>query len=270
MAIRTDSINAKLRHAESYLNSVKDEVKAWMDSSPYSISRETNTDCTRYSLILRINKEPPVERWSLLIGDIIFNLRCTLDHMTYAIAVHESGQNPPPSWNKLQFPICDSVEKFRESSWRVETLSDCVRAAIETVQPYNRPHEEIPPLLSILRDINNTDKHRLLHLAYSAVSLGQVGFKGTAALNKTGWDFIPNVGELKDGAEIAAFVFDSPTPDMEYDIVDFTVILALTHGKRNPSDSVFHERSDFVSLLQIIADEVKSVVSIVLEGANYP
>ncbi len=269
MPIKTDSITAKLWHAIEYLNSVKDEVKSWMADNPYSISRETNSDCTRYSLILRINKEPALERWSLMIGDIVFNLRCALDHLAYAIAIHESGQPHPPSGHKLMFPICDTAVKFgKESNKRLKTLSNRVRTAIEAVQPYNRPNVEIPPLLSILRDFSNSDKHRLLHLAYSAVSLGKVGFKGPAALNDARGKFIANTGELKDSAEIAAFVFDSPAPYMEYDVIDFTMILALSHGKRNPSDSIFHERSDFISLLQIIVDEVKTGIDIVLKNAS--
>jgi hypothetical protein len=266
MPIQIDSIKAKLQHAEGYLNSVKDEVKSWMNENPYSITRETNSDSTRYSLILRINKEPALQKWSLVIGNIVHNLRCALDHLVYAIAIHESGQYPPPSENKLMFPICDTSSIFRnEANRRLATLSDRVRTAIETVQPYNRPHAELPPLLSILRGFDNTDKHRLLHLAYSAVSMGDIGFCGPSATIETKCQFLANTGELEDGAEIAAFVFERPTPNMQYDRIIFDVILALWHGKRDPSDSVFRERSDFVGLLQILTDEVKTVIDIVLK-----
>jgi hypothetical protein len=269
MPINRRNIDAKLHHAGGYLNAVKAEVKSWMDSNPYSVSKETNHDCTRYSLIFRINKEPPLERWSLVVGDIIFNLRCALDHLTYAIAIHESGQDPPPAWQSLMFPICDTDAKFGdESKRRIKTLSDRVRAAIEIVQPYNRPHEEIPPLLSILRDFNNADKHRLLQLAYSAVSFGNIGFVGPHYLVGTECQPILNFGELKDGAEIAAFVFESPTPNMKYDRIVFDVVIALFHGKKSPSDSVFNERTDFVSLLQILEEEVKTVVEIVLKSVT--
>jgi len=164
--------------------------------------------------------------------------------------------------------MCDTGAIFREeSSRRLATLSDRVRTAIETVQPYNRPPPELPPLLAILRDFNNVDKHRLLRLVYSAVSLRDIGFCGPSANIGARCQFCPNTGELKDGAEIAAFVFERPTPDMQYDRIIFDVILALWHGKRDPSDSVFHERSDIVSLLQVLTDEVKTVVDIVLKSA---
>ena len=45
-------------------------------------------------------------------------------------------------------------------------ISEPVRAIFESLQPYNRPDPTLPPLLRILRELNNVDKHRLLKLAY--------------------------------------------------------------------------------------------------------
>lgn len=267
MTIQTDSIEAKLQHAEGYLDTIKDEVQSWMNNDPYSIARQTNSNFTRYSLVLRINKEPALRRWSLVVGDIIHNLRCSLDHLVYAVAVHESGQEPPPSWAKLMFPICDTGAHFRgQEKRRLVTLSDRVRTAIETVQPYNRPHETLPSLLTIVRDFSNTDKHRLLHLAYSAVSTGNIGFCGPSADIGPRCQFVANHGELKDGAEIAAFVFERPTPDMQYDRTIFDMIIALSHGKRNLSDPAFCERSEFIALLGALIEEVKTVIGVILKN----
>lgn len=269
MAIQTDSIKAKLQHAKGYLDAIEFEVKSWMDSHPYSISKQTNSDFTRYSLVLRVNKEPSLQRWSLIVGDIVHNLRCALDHLVYAIAVHESGQKPPPFEHRLMFPICDTGTIFRdESKKRLATLSDRVRAAIEIVQPYNRPHETLPPLLAILRDFSNTDKHRLLHLAYSAISIGDIGFRGPSADIGPQCQVDLNPGELKDGTEIAAFVFGRPTPDMQYDRIIFDIIIALSHGKRVPSDPVFCERSEFIALLKVLIEEVKTVIEVALKSVD--
>lgn len=269
MTIQTDSIEAKLQHAEGYLDAIKDEVQSWMNNDPYSVARQTNSDFTRYSLVLRVNKEPSLERWSLTVGDIVHNLRCALDHHIYAIAIHESGQNPPPGGNGLMFPICDSAANFRDQSKRrLSTLSSGVRAAIETIQPYNRPHETLPPLLAILRDFSNADKHRLLHLAYSAVSTGNIGFCGPSSSVGGKCHFVANTGELENGAEIAAFLFDRPTPDMQYDRNIFDIIIALRHGKRNLSDPAFCERSEFIALLRALTEEVKTVIGVVLKSVS--
>ena len=75
----------------------------------------------------------------------------------------------PPDENKLMFPITDSAVKFNEAAQRIRSLSAPVRKAIEDVQPFNRPHPKLPPLLAILRDFENIDKHRLLRLAYASI-----------------------------------------------------------------------------------------------------
>jgi hypothetical protein len=70
-------------------------------------SREKDAGGRRHSLILRVLKLPALERWSLVAADCVHNLRCALDHLVYAIAVYESGQDPPPNHRGLQFPIAE-------------------------------------------------------------------------------------------------------------------------------------------------------------------
>lgn len=264
--IPIDSVMAKLQHAEGYFDAIKNHWLSWKNSNPYRILRQTNADLTRYSLILHIDKEPPLQNWSLIIGDIIHNLRCALDHLVYAIAVYESGQEPPPLDDRLMFPICDTSTVFMDqSNRRLATLSPGVRATIEAVQPYNRPHAVLPPLLSILRNFDNRDNHKLIHLIYSSVQFGNIGFCGPALARGDG-KFIPNFGELEDGAEIAAVVFDSPAPRMDYDRIIFDLIVAMTHGKRNASDTVFCERSHFIGLIDDLINEVSAVIDIVLQA----
>jgi hypothetical protein len=235
-----------------------------MDTTPYSVTKEPNSDFTRYSLILHVAKEPLTERWSLMIGDAIHCLRCVLDHLIYAIAIHESGQDPPPKGDALQFPICDSSNKFAgERERRLKTISSPVRAVIESLQPYNRPHPDLPPLLSLIRDFDNMDKHKLLTLAVSTIAQGNLGFKGPDVppdriVKFTAWE------HLEDGAEIAAFSFDRPTPNMEYDRVELDAVLALSH-KKGPGG---HSRTDFSALLNRLIAEVHTVISQVIAAVN--
>jgi hypothetical protein len=58
-----------------------------------------------------------------MIGDCLPNLRCALDHLVYAIAIHESGQSPPPCEGSLAFPICDSPDLLHQL--QVDELRFC-------------------------------------------------------------------------------------------------------------------------------------------------
>ena len=75
-----ESVHAKIRRAEEHAETIKQEITAWSDSDPYSVVRQRNAEATRYSVIVKVEKEPPLERWALITGDCVHNLRAALDH----------------------------------------------------------------------------------------------------------------------------------------------------------------------------------------------
>jgi hypothetical protein len=233
-----------------------------MQRHPYSILQQPNSDNTRYSLILRVNEPAPFQRWSLMIGDCLNNLRASLDHLIYTVAAHESSPEFPRYERALQFPITDSRPEFDKAVERRQLgeISEPVRACIERMQPYNRPHPTLPPLLTILRTLNNADKHRLIHLAYGAIASGQIGFVGEVSQDDRVWTRVINEGEVKDNTEVFAMICDRPTPNMKYDINRLLIIVAIGHGKRDASGPEFTGRSDFAALLDLLSEEVRSVI----------
>jgi hypothetical protein len=160
-------------------------------------------------------------------------------------------------------PITDSRANFDKAvidRKRLGTISDHVRTEIESVQPHNRPHPDLPPLLSILRDLNNTDKHKLLRLAYGTLATGNIGFVGDQSQDGRVWKVIPYSGEIEDGTEVLAMVCDRSAPNMKYDRTIFDVIVAIWHGKRDPSGPEGSDRSDFASLLNLLITDVRQVI----------
>jgi hypothetical protein len=71
MAVDLSSVRAKLTHSAKHAQSVWDEISTWMERNPYSILQNVNSDSTRYSLIIRVNEQPPLYRWSLMIADCV-------------------------------------------------------------------------------------------------------------------------------------------------------------------------------------------------------
>ena len=108
-------------------------------------------------------------RFSVLLGEVMYQLRTALDHLLSAlVAVH--GETPT---DKHQFPICSTPEKFLEASKRgdIAGISPAARNLIELTQPYQPTHPS-PSLLNLLREWNNADKHRLLVVVGGAAALG--------------------------------------------------------------------------------------------------
>lgn len=145
---------------------------------------------------------------------------------------------------------------------RVVALSNDVRTAIESAQPYNRLHELVPPVLSVLRDLDDADKHRLLNVAIAQQYEGR--FRNvTQGIPSGGTLKIEaNHGAIVDGTEIAALVFPSPVPDMNY---QFTARLGISlRHHPGPSGAEFTE---VAALLRLMLDEVRYIVRDVGERA---
>lgn len=125
-----------------------------------------------------------------ILGDIVHNLRAALDQTVFQLSVNrargKSFREKDP-----QFPICDTAKDWGSKSVQrmVKHVSDKSRAVIEGLQPYHgldlitthnfarpilkegvNPHAVTsrdqylpsPHPLSILRDLNDWDKHRRL------------------------------------------------------------------------------------------------------------
>ncbi|MGB2633477.1 MAG: hypothetical protein WAM58_06035 [Candidatus Acidiferrum sp.] len=191
-----------------------------------------------------------------------------MDHLVYAIAIHESGTVSPPDENKLMFPITDSTVKFNEAAQRIRSLSAPVRKAIEDVQPFNRPHPKLPPLLAILRDLENIDKHRLLRLAYASISEADLELAGRQSPAVTRHEEFPYAGEIVDGTEVFAIAFDAPNPGMTFIKRNLDLQVSLWHGKKDPSDPDWHDRNEVHTLLGVLATEVRTVIDSVVAAVR--
>lgn len=123
-----------------------------------------------------VNRMPDLtmftERSSLLIGDVVHNLRSALDHLAFQLAL-KATNGSPPNERRIQFPIEDGESTFRERcsaknrSGYIADLDPGDQTIIGEFQPCDRRYSvyraglTVHPL-GLLRDLNDTDKHRLL------------------------------------------------------------------------------------------------------------
>jgi hypothetical protein len=154
----------------------------------------------------------------------------------------------------LQFPITSSG-KFESSRWRIKDLPVDVQTAIERLQPDKRRHPEIPPPLWLLRCFDDADKHRLLHVVINTVHTAHLGTVLNVPIGQK-YEIALNMGSLKDGAEIAALIFDRPMPNVTYEW-EGDLMVAMRHEKGPLGNSV----TEVPALIGLITDEVRYIVS---------
>lgn len=112
---------------------------------------------------LRLERDEVDPKLSIVIGEIIYNLRSVLDYLVYDLARFDSGELQ----DGTQFPIEDTVEGFaKKRKSFLKGLSDAHVIAIEKLQPYAGC-----AWTKTLRGLSNPDKHRRL------VTLKDVAFK---------------------------------------------------------------------------------------------
>jgi hypothetical protein len=170
MAGLLESANAKLQRAVETGQVLLAEIEAFLSANPtpYRIVGELRNQNTEY-VFTAFGQLPVPIRFSVLLGEILYQLRTALDHLLTAL-VTANGSTPT---DKHQFPICSTPEKLVEARRRGDFagISASASTIVEQLQPYQTEHPT-PSLLNLMREWNNADKHRLLVVVGGAAALG--------------------------------------------------------------------------------------------------
>ncbi len=147
----------KTSRAKAHLESLRGALDEFVRSNPFTISSWDDAAADRFCVKITINETPG--NITLLVGDFLYCLRCSLDQLVWALS-HLTIPYP----RGTQFPIFD--KKNSETSKRFAKYTNGVppdaRTMIETLQPYNAANEATVTLnlLWRLNWLGNIDKHR--------------------------------------------------------------------------------------------------------------
>ena len=157
-------IHAKLHRVEQQVTEMKNESNRLCTNIRDSIVREVYEDIDKQAWIYR-GETPnvPIEL-SITLGEILYNLRSSLDHLVWQLVL-ANGQTPG-RYN--EFPITADLQKWQATKGRVlKGISQRHEAMIGYLQPYtggiNLPFDV--SMLRVLDDLCNIEKHRHLILA---------------------------------------------------------------------------------------------------------
>jgi len=172
-----ETVQVKLDRAQGHIRDLRQVVAARFDEGTYRFTLERESDSPYH--VLRVYDLPSVDReWSGIIGDALFNIRSSLDHLA-DLLVRANGNDPT---HKTQFPILDKPPRkkgVRVRPWIAGGVSDAVRDDLEWMQPYSGGYpmtlrteaEAQRHPLSVMARLNNVDKHRTLLVASSAFNI---------------------------------------------------------------------------------------------------
>lgn len=152
-----NGVRLKLERARHHLDGLKSEVDRLIEHlNRDGVVRENDPSSGEY--VWKINAPAPLaDDASVIAGDLIHNLRSTLDHVVWSL-------DPTPVRRPLpEFPIYEKPgpggDGFHGSGiQKIWTLPEEAKVLIERLQPYNGGNE---PLRDIHR-LDIIDKHRRL------------------------------------------------------------------------------------------------------------
>ncbi len=272
------SCGAKWERARTHLASLRDEIRAFLEDHPYEIVPEPDHETVEY--VFRVyGIEPTPPHLGPVIGDVLHNLRCALDHLVYELALVGVGQTFPARSDltddearSCEFPICAAPEAFESRRGKIRLLRVGEQTRIEELQPYNSfdlsiwgpTIAQVPDALRRLHSLEVQDKHRALHPTWQSVTtqidmFTELGEERRSLPGFTGGKSFGN--PLEDGAEVGRWEFESELPDLppEMDVkTHFPVSVAF--GEPWPG-------LDGVGVLEAMVDAVAFVLAVFYPSA---
>lgn len=155
------SIEYKLLHAQLHMKTLFDELERYFKGNPGAMVREKDEPANAYSFTFQA-KYPVPARIPLLLGDVLQNLRSTLDYLVWELAI--AAKNVPTKKN--QFPICFKPKSFEDAvckSGRLDGVDVHAIHIIEGLQPYHLlPVGLEHSFTAVLDELVNINKHRTI------------------------------------------------------------------------------------------------------------
>ena len=154
---------ARAVRAQEHLDELARRIDAATTGAVSKMSASARYGQGTFEATFRPKITPPLE-WSILIGEVLYNLRSSLDHLAFQFP----GRPAEIPEHRVSFPIFDKREAFEDHMRR--NLPHLPGAAVErmdALQPYGgwqgpqragQVHR-----LWLLNELCNVDKHRNLH-----------------------------------------------------------------------------------------------------------
>jgi len=151
---------AKIARARELSHELDGELDEWMRSTQHVMVRAHITGAGVEG-ILRVvvdHVDSLPLRVSVILGEVIHDLRSALDNVAWQLAVQNRGDGAVS--RRTSFPICTSETEFDtgRTQARLEHIAPEHVGVIRDCQPFDPAH----PLARLAR-LSNTDKHRTIN-----------------------------------------------------------------------------------------------------------
>lgn len=245
-----DSARLKLQRAADLLAEFNSRMADFRRGDPWVVHRRLEGGGTTHVYEVEIRNQPP-GYLGTVIGDLLHNLRSSLDSIAYDFSVKATPSLTSAQERRIGFPIARNAASFNSmAGTNLTFVAQDVRDEIERIQPYHGwdPSWGDPPSgLLVIANYNNVDKHRFVQ------PIPTMPFSSM-------WTRAPELPEpiseshqalgapIDDGDELARFVFAHPQSDID---LNYHPSIDVTIGTGTEPANLHLER-----LLRLVSDEI--------------
>jgi hypothetical protein len=213
-----DKLFQRLEHVDKKISQFLETVKAQVANSHAIVNPKVDASHKKAEFILSIPNPPSMEVLGLEFGEILHHARSILDNAVVNFALHSLPGIDHEKLKNLQFIICTTDAEWNKSKNRLSVFPEKTINEIRRMQPFNGFGNYVDGsdnLFTILRDLDNTDKHYLQMIP--DVNQIEANFNFTiqfedekAAINAGAPRTTVLNPEFKDGVKLFEIEVDSP------------------------------------------------------------
>lgn len=171
MSERLNGVRFKIERAKQHLHDLDAAVAKFTAPHPFRIDMNEIDNRTGERIARVVVKRQPPPILALIVGDLVHSLRTALDYAAWQLVDSNDGR----PGRHTQYPISLTEEDFEKSGRR--QLRGAAESAIRAVslnQPFRIATPKKHPLW-VLSDLDNRDKHRLLHVVGGVITRAGIG-----------------------------------------------------------------------------------------------
>ncbi len=231
-------VQPSVDRAEELLVELQREFASASRSIAYSVEPRFDELKEKKLHVLRVDWDPPA-RWSVVIGEILHDLRSALDHAVTVLTVSESGRE----LRGTEFPIFVDQSLYsartatgdefsrRSGRYKIRGVHAHTKGLIRRVQPFGAKPGAGGEFgsLRVLHDLNVVDKHRKLHLVALGTAASELRWVRDVTFKSFPGMTLHLASAVADGTPLVEWIPSSgyePISDIEIDF-DFAIAFGV-------------------------------------------
>jgi hypothetical protein len=261
-----DGIAEKMRHAQEDFKSLAADFKRFREGKFYEVRTEVDFQAGRKRAVFYATEPLPIN-WSVTLGEILYNMRSSLDHAIYLLTMKYAPKKY--DFRFTAFPVCltqgryygSGLKDSRSGRYKLRGVPPEARKIIKRIQPYRvkAPHIPEDTTLFVFDDLANIDKHRTLNLyRLRPKEIHSTPRNGIMQVRNISW---PVFTKLEDGTVLADWEPAGPLNDeVEMDIdLDFDIAFGDIGPKASHGREVLGGIHEFGALVNEILKALRAI-----------